>query len=199
MGWLIAIGILVLIAILPIGVSLVYHAGEAFCWLLFGLVKIRMFPRGKKKKEKPPKNVKNREKGKLEKADTKPKGSWKDFLPIVRVGVEFLGKLRHKIRVKRLELNVVMAGEDPCDLALNYGRVWAGVGNLMPLLEQIFVIKKRDIQVKCDFTAEDTKVSGRLDITITVGRAICLAIKYGVKALREYFKIIKLRKGGADS
>ena len=198
MAWLIAIGILVLIAILPVGVRLVYQKEGAVCSLLFGWIKIRLFPKEKKVKEHK-KTKKSKKKSSAPKEKKQESGSWKDFIPLVKIGIEFLGKLRRKIRVKYLELNLVMAGEDPCDLALNYGRAWAGVGNVMPLLEQVFVIKKRNIQVQCDFTADETKVTARLDVTITVGRAVCLAVKYGYRAIREYFKIMKLRKGGADS
>lgn len=197
MAWLIAIGILVLIAILPVGVRLVYQKEGAVCSLLFGWIKIRLFPKKKKVKEHK-KTKKSKKKSSAPKEKKQESGSWKDFIPLVKIGIEFLGKLRRKIRVKYLELNIIMAGEDPCDLALNYGRAWAGVGNVMPLLEQVFVIKKRNIQVQCDFTADETKVTARLDVTITVGRAVCLAVKYGYRAIREYFKIMKLRKGGAD-
>lgn len=197
MAWLIAIGILVLIAILPVGVRLVYQKEGAVCSLLFGWIKIRLFPKENKVKEHK-KTKKSKKKSSAPKEKKQESGSWKDFIPLVKIGIEFLGKLRRKIRVKYLELNLVMAGDDPCDLALNYGRAWAGVGNVMPLLEQVFVIKKRNIQVQCDFTADETKVTARLDVTITVGRAVCLAVKYGYRAIREYFKIMKLRKGGAD-
>lgn len=198
MAWLIAIGILVLIAILPVGVRLVYHKEGAFCSLLFGWIKIRLFPKDKKVKEHK-KTKKSKKKPSDSKEKTQESGNWRDFVPLVKIGIEFLGKLRRKIRVKYLELDLAMAGDDPCDLALNYGRAWAGVGNVMPLLEQAFVIKKRNIRIQCDFTTDETKVSARLDVTITVGRAVCLAVKYGFKAIREYFKIMKLRKGGADS
>ena len=90
-----------------------------------------------------------------------------------------------------------MAAEDPCDLAVNYGRAWAAVGNLMPRLEKIFVIQKRNIEVECDFTAEDTRVIARLDLTITLGRLVSLAAVYAVRAIKEYLKFRNKRKGGA--
>ena len=198
MGWLIAIGILLLIAILPIGVSFVYCADGAHCSILFGLIKIRLFPRKNKDNHKNTDKKKTDGKKHPKKESQKQKGNWKDFIPLVRIGVDFLGSFRRKIRVKRLELSVVLAGDDPCDLALNYGRSWAGVGILMPLLERVFVIKKRDIDIQCDFLADDTKVSACLEVTITLGRAIGLVAKYGFRALREYFKITKIKKGGAD-
>ena len=88
-------------------------------------------------------------------------GKITDFLPLVDIGLKFLGSFRRKLRVKRLELNYVMAGGDPCDLALNYGKAWTAVGNIMPLLERIFVIKKRNIQVQCDFAEVAARISAR--------------------------------------
>jgi len=91
-----------------------------------------------------------------------------------------------------------MAADDPCDLAVNYGRAWAAVGNLMPRLERVLVIKKRDIEVECDFETNQTRVIARLELTITLGRIIGTAVVYGVKALIEFLKIKNKRKGGAS-
>ena len=125
-------------------------------------------------------------------------GSVLDFLPLVRVGLDFLGDFRRKLRLNRLELKMIMASGDPCDLAINYGRAWAAIGNLFPLLERAFVIKKHDIEVECDFTASETLIVARLDITITLGRIIALAVRYAIRALLELLKIMKSRKGGAS-
>lgn len=101
--------------------------------------------------------------------------------------------------MNRLEARVILSGDDPCDLAVNYGRIWAAIGNLMPRLERFLVIKKRDIDVQCDFTAEETLVTARLDVTITLGRLLGLAVVYGVRALKESINLKKKRKGGAEN
>ena len=120
-----------------------------------------------------------------------------DFLPLVKVALNFLGDFQRRLRVNRLELKLILAGGDPCDLAVNYGRAWTAVGNLMPQLERLFVIKKRDVEVECDFTASETLVIARLDLTITLGRLLGLAIVYGIRALKEFLILQKKRKGGA--
>ena len=106
---------------------------------------------------------------------------------------------RRKLRLNVLELKLIMAANDPCDLAVNYGRAWAAVGNLLPQLERVFVIKKRDIEVECDFTASETLVIARLDLTITLGRLLGAVVVFAVRALREFLKIKKKRKGGAET
>ena len=125
-------------------------------------------------------------------------GSLLDFLPLVQTVFDFLGDFRRKLRLNHLELKLIMAADDPCDLAVNYGRAWAALGNLLPKLEQWFVIKKRDLEVECDFTASETLIIARLDITITLGRLIGLIVVYAVKAIKEFLSIQKKRKGGAE-
>ena len=120
-----------------------------------------------------------------------------DFIPLVKLVFRFLGDFRRKLRVNDLQLKLILAGGDPCDLAVNYGRTWAAVANVMPRLESWFVIKKRDVQVECDFTASETLVYACLDLTITLGRLLSLVMVYAVRALMEYLNIKKKRKGGA--
>lgn len=200
MGWLIALGIVVLIACLPIGASVIYDSGGLVLHLLLGAIRIKLLPKKKKasSQEKSKKEKKKQPTAQKSKTGSKKKsgGSLLDFLPLVDHVLEFLGKFRTKLRIKRLELKLTTAADDPCDLAVNYGKAWAALGNLMPVLERVFVIKKRDLEVQCDFTATDTVIYARLDATITVGRIFHLAGVYGFRILREFFNIMKLRKGG---
>ena len=128
---------------------------------------------------------------------TEEGGSWKDFLSLVPIVLDFLGDFRRKLRVNRLELRLVMASGDPCDLAVNYGRAWAALGTVMAQLERVLVIRKRDVKVECDFLASETRVTARVDLTITLGRLIAAVCKFAFRSLAEYFKIMKKRKGGA--
>ena len=200
MGWLIALAVLILLGCLPLGVKGCYSIVGPEAAILVGPISIPVFPGKKKeKKQKPAAEKKPTETVKrTAKPEEKKGGSWTDFLPFVSLVLDFLGDFRRKLRIKRLELYLCMAGGDPCDLAINYGKAWAAVGNLMPLLEQVFVIKKRNIQVDCDFTQAETTVYVRADVTITLGRLLGLLIKYGWRALKEYFQIINKRNGGAN-
>ena len=207
MGWLIALGILVLLAITPVGVHARYNSDGILLRAIVGPVKITLLPRKKKEKKrestekpvKPKKEKVPKQKKKPDKpADNQEKGgSVTDFLPLLQLVFDFLGEFRRKLRVNRLELKLVLAGGDPCNLAVNYGKAWAAVGNLMPQLERFFVISKRDVEVECDFTAGQTLIIARLDLTITIGRLLSMAVRYGIRAVREYLKIINKRTGGA--
>lgn len=214
MGWWITLGILVLLALLPLGVSVKYDSEGPLVRVILGPVRFTVFPLSKKekkdKKQKEPKKSKTVQnpdapqnpappkKSKETKPADQKGGSWTDFLPLVKEVFRFLDVFRRKLRVNVLELKLIMASADPCDLAVNYGKAWAAVGNLLPQLERIFVIKKRDIEVECDFTASKTLVIARLDLTITLGRLLGAVVVFAVRALAEFLKINNKRKGGAE-
>ena len=196
MGWLIATCVIILLAILPLGVRFSYDNGGAAVSVLAGLLRFTIIP---SKKEKPkaekPKEKQPAQKG-VKKASQKKGGSIKDFMPLVKTGLDFLGDFRRKLRVRRLELNIVLGGGDPCDLATNYGKAWAALGNLWPRLEQIFVIKKRDVEIQCDFEASQTLVTACVEVTITLGRLLSLVTVYGFRGIKEFIKLQDIRKGG---
>ena len=191
MGWLIGLAILILLMLLPISFRFVYRELQSGVWVLVGPFSFCVYP----KKKKARKAAANR---KTDKPKEKKGGRYRDFLPVIQAIIDFLSEFRRKIRVKRLEFKVVLADEDPSDLAVNYGRSWAALGTLMPQLERLFVIKKRNIEVECDFTAEETLIYARIDATITLIRTLYLLSKHGVKVLKQLLELRKLRKGGAQ-
>ena len=208
MGWLIALLILFLLAILPLGVSVIYNTDGPLIRIVAGPLKLKVFPAKKKDPDRPPKEKKKKEKkpkvdneSPEKKTVSKPKenkkgGSITDFFPFVQLVFDFLVDFRNKLRLNRLEANVVMAGGDPADLAINYGKAWAALGNLWPKLETWFVIKKRDVQIQCDFEGSETTIYARMDLTITLGRILSLVFRYAIRALKEFLKFRKKRNGG---
>lgn len=210
MGWLIVlavVAVLVLIALIPIGVSVRYDASresDGFgLYALIGRIPISLerLISGEKKKPKKDKSAKKTAKKAAKKADAdaeKKGGSWKDFLPLIKIALQFLNSFRKKLRVRNLRMKLILAADDPCDLALNYGRAWAAVGSLMPLLERCFVIKKRNVEVECDFEATQTLVVFRLDLVIPIWALLFLMVKYGLRALKKYFEQQKMKKGGSE-
>ena len=201
MGWLIFLAILIGLGCVPLGVRLRYDEDGPLAAVLLGRLPIVLYPlpgwlkkltsREKKDGEKKPKKEKpKKEKPPKDTVGEAPQGgSWKKFLPLVRLGLHFLGDFRRKLRVNRLVLRLTLAGDDPCDLAVNYGRAWAAVGNLLAALERAFVIQKRDVEVQCDFLGEETKVVFAMDLTITLGRILGLLVKYGIRAVAILLKM----------
>ena len=209
MGWLIALAVLAVVFCTPLGASIRYDEDGMKLKILAGWIPISLpkkkekanAPKKGKKEKKPKKPKEKKAKQTAKKPKEAPKkqgGKLTDFLPFVSIALDLLGGLRRKLRLRRLEMKLVLAGDDPCDLAVNYGRAWVALGNLIPLLERIFVIKKREMEVECDFEASETRITARLDITITLGGVLKVVIYHGVRALIAYLNLKKSRKGGAS-
>lgn len=115
---------------------------------------------------------------------------------LVNLALSTLGDLRRKLRVEELRLHVTFAGDDPADAALHYGQAWAAIGALMPALDRLFVIKKRDICPILDYNREQMSVDAHLILTITIGRALALGLKAGL----GFLKLLNdSKKGGANT
>lgn len=212
MGWLIAFGILTLIAFMPIGTLVRYDSRGFLVRIIAGCFRFTVYPmkRQKNKPEKEPETGDATRKKVKEKTvsqhqntnqtdDAAKGGSLQDFLPLAWLILDFMNQFRKKMRVNYLQLKLILAGEDPCDLAVNYGRAWAAMGNLLPMLERVFYIGKRDCELECDFTAQETLMIVRMDVTLLVWQVVSFGVVYGIRFLKELMIFKKKRKGGAVS
>ena len=221
MGWLIALLILALIGFFPLGVYVRYDSRGFVVKILAGFLRITVFPlkkKSKKKKTKPepakqeqpqqesampgtmevsPQQPQSKPDAGKDKGKETNGGKIQDFLPMVRVALEFLNQFRKMLRVNHLQLKLILAGDDPCDLAVNYGRAWAALDNLLPMLEKVVSIKKRDVEVECDFTAQDTLITAQAELTFFFWQLLFLGAVYGFRMIKELLIFKKKRKGGA--
>lgn len=205
MGWLIALGILILLGSVPLGVFVRYDSGGPLVRIVAGVLRFTVIPLPKKKK-KVPKEKKEPSPAKEKKAPPKPAeepekkgGSLRDFYPLIQVGERFLNQFRRKLRVDDLVLKLTLGGHDPCDLALNYGRAWVALGNLVPVLERFFHIRRRNFEVQCDFTSEETLIEAQAKLTMPLRQLVELGIVYGYLFIKELLFLKKKRKGGSEA
>ncbi len=219
MGWLIALVVLVAIGCIPVGVFARYDAGGCVVRVVVGGFRYTVFPfpkrkRKKKKESSPdksqmPEEAPDEPKGQSEQPPPREQpgtpaaeppqtgGSIRDFFPLVRLGLDFLNHFRRKLRMDDLNLKITLAGDDPCDLAVNYGRAWEALGNLLPRLERAFHIGKRNCQVQCDFTAAKTTIEAQVKLTLYLRQIMYMGIVYGFLFLKEFLSFRKKRKGGS--
>ena len=192
-GWAvfgIVLAVFVLIGCIPVGVDASYRENGLALRHKIGLFKLQVLPAKEKKKKPKPKAKKpvaNKPDAKPEKHKKQgsiPKLTLSDILALADLACDTLGNLRRKLRVEVLVLHVTLDGSDPAKAAMLYGRVWAALGALTPKLEQLFVIKKRDIQPILDYNEKEMKLDAQLVLTITIGRAICLALRALVRFLK---------------
>ena len=192
-GWFvlgIIAAVFVLIGCIPVGVDARYHENALALRLKIGFFTMQVLPAKPKKKKAAPKKEKSAPKNaaakpaKPKKQFQMPKLTLQDILALADLACDTLGNLRRKLRVEVLMLHVTLGGSDPAKAAILYGRAWALIGMLNPKLEQLFVIKKRDIQPVLDYNEKEMKVDAHLALTITIGRAISLAGRAGVRFLK---------------
>lgn len=244
MSWLITLGVLGILAALPIGVRLRYDEEGFFARVIVGPLSFALYPFPKKeKKQKKKKTGKGKtvgaemppareppassgtpqtdgtqkalppqpgetqaQPGETQKALPKPPqpppepktrkgGSILDFLPFVKLVLELGGDFLFRLLTfDRIFVRVILASGDKGALAVNYGKTWAALGNLLPLLDRRFRIKKRDIQVGCDFEASQSRILARADIRVTLGGVLALVVHYGVRGLIEFIKFKRKQK-----
>ena len=197
MGWLILLGSLLLLGLMPMGLRTAYDAAGLSATLFFGPVKFCLYP-GRPKEKRTKENTAKNPKQPSSKGKSSG-GSISDFLPLVQLILDFLNDFRKQLRIDHLRLKLILGGGDPCDLALNYGRGWAALSNILPLFEQVFVVKKRDLEVECDFSADQTTIIAGADLVIRLWQLLALLLIHGPKVIKDYLRITKIRKGGAKT
>lgn len=189
-GLLLFVAVVLGIGIIPVGLRGRYDTDGARLWLIIGPIRLLLYPKQKKRS-----NASDQADFSSQKKQTRyNSGNLSDFWQLLQIILDFFSDFHKKLRISNLELKMLLGSNDPCDLSIQYGRAWAILGNIMPLLEQTFRIKRRNLEVACDYTSANTLVVARIDITLSVGCAIHLACKYGIIALRQYFKILNSKK-----
>ena len=200
MSWwmivLLVLAVFVLIGCIPVGVDAGFD-GEVRLAIKIGLIRVRILP-SKPKKPKKQKKKQPAAKKTAQKPAPAPKkplfsGDPQELRALLQLGVRTLGELRRKLRVELLILHLYFGGgDDPAKNAIAYGRAWAVLGGITPLLDQLFAIKKRRIEPHFDPQAGKPRVEGRMVLTITIGRALALGIRAGL----GFLKIVKEKKKG---
>lgn len=220
---LLIFGILFLIGCIPVGVDAAYLGGSFTLKVKIWLLRLQILPaKPKKPKMEKASAVKDGKKpaggkdkapaakeaqtadGAEKPAQATPKkafltGGVQEILDLARLAADTLGNLRRKLRMEELMLRVRFGGgDDAAKTAILYGRAWAVIGALLPCLERIFVIKKRDIGAELDYNVDEKMaVDAHMVLTITIGRALALALRAGTGFLKIYQAYQDKNKGGA--
>jgi hypothetical protein len=184
---LLVLAVLFLIGCIPVGVDAAYRETGLAVDLKIGPVGLQLLPKkGKKKKKK--KEEKPKEKGKGKSAILS--GGLEGLQALLELLVETLGDLRRKLVINELTMTVTLGGKDAAAAACGYGKAWAVIGGITPVLDNLFVVKKRDIHPVLDYNETSIKFEARILLTITIGRALDLLLTAGLK----FLKIMKENK-----
>lgn len=203
-----------LLFITPVGAQVIYSADGARISVRAGPLSIPVYPRPEKSEKQLAKEAKKKaeketgkkssgassgqktgQKKQTEKSEQPLGGKIEFFKELLGIGLNALACIKRKLIMKDLVLYLTVGGkgDDAAGAALLYGRAWAAVGMLTPVLENTFQIRNRDIQVGIDFMAEDNLIYAEACILFRVGDILWIAVYHGVRALRVLLK--QKRKG----
>lgn len=203
-GWLIALAVVLLLASIPfwpVGLVAVYREGGLEIAIRLGFLRFKLDPEGSTLKDLIVPVIKKEAEILVAtiKAKKEEGGKLSDLLPLLNAIWKLLGDLRRKVRVRRLDMCLTLAGGDPCDLALNYGKAWVAVGNIVSFLENFLIIKKRNVQVNTDFLGDTTRIYLKVFANMTIWRLFSLLMKYGLPLRDEYNKFLNIDEGGTEN
>ncbi|MEG2419905.1 MAG: DUF2953 domain-containing protein [Oscillospiraceae bacterium] len=171
---------LILLSLVRLGGEAEYSAEGLRVKMRVGALRFTVYPM--KKQEKPPKEQKpkktKKKQSEEEKTEQKQGGALslvKQYLPMIS---EMAGKLRRKIRIDRIRMDLLWGAADPADCALGYGYANAAIGILLPILAENFTIKSQSIHTGIDFHLKSPTVLIEAALTLTIGQSIALGIPF---------------------
>lgn len=185
---------LLLLLQVPLRVRFHYDQGDLALGLRFGPVRYQLFPRpeepAEKPKKKPKEKPKDKEKPEKKKKPKKPKAkinreqifyALEKLPPILGRALKRTGR---SIRIEPLKVWVLVAGSDPADAAMLYGRLAAALAAGLPVLREAIRIKEEDVRLYLDFTEQ------QIDCIADVGLALrpWSLLSAGVRALASLIK-----------
>lgn len=177
--------LLVLLGLIRVGVHVAYD-GALRLRILVGKLNISL-PKEKKPKKRAAKEKKpeTREKPQEARSDGKDwlqaaLAHWQDILSL-------LGRVLHMPKLDPLILHVTAGGPDPAARALNYGRAWAVLGGVLPVLENTFRIGKREIGVRCGENQEEFTFYAETGLTVRIYEILLLGI-LGLQLLLKIYR-----------
>ena len=209
----IVIVVLVLLALLRIGVTVVYSADGLILVAHAGFISVRIMPRVTKWEKREKKNEKKRqkkekkaekskrakkEKRKKEEAPEEKPGGLKGFAETVSIVKNTLGRLRRRLLIKELTIHFTASSDDPTKAIKTFGVVNAAISVLVPLLERVFRIKRRDIRAAADFSVSEPSVYAKASISLAIWEVIYIALAILPLIMKTLSKNTN-RKGGQDN
>lgn len=184
---------------LKVKLHLVYDGKfTAYAKILF--IKIKHFPRDKKKEDKKSTDKKeNIKKGTQKTDEPSQKLSLSDNIYIIRdVSRVFLNRFAKHTHVKVAKIYIRVATDDAAQTAILYGAVSQAVACLIEVLDSVTnldKIEKAEIDVEPDFLSEKTEAK----INVTFSLRIISILDIQIRTLLRYIKAREMRTKGARS
>ena len=185
MVWLLVLACLALVAAAKVGVHVSYLEKKLRLDLLISKFRLTLLggepkkPKRQKKRRTSEEKTQKPKKQKAAKTPKEGKPNLKPWLQAVqtywRELLELVGRVLTSPTLDVLKLQILVGGKDAEACAMTYGRICAVVGSVLPVVENTFGIRKRQIDVRCCFDRENLDISAEAAITIRIYEIFALA------------------------
>ncbi|MBQ7254651.1 MAG: DUF2953 domain-containing protein [Oscillospiraceae bacterium] len=191
---LIALAAIALLLFLPLGARAEYK-DDLRVWLCIGPLRLTLYPAKKKKPKKPKAEKPKKEEKPKEEKEKKPLPPVRTLLDYASLALDLLGRLWRRICIRELTIRATFGGADAGDAAIGYGRAWAAIGAVTPILERAFRIKKRNLSAEYDPECKEIRLYACAQATINLFAILQIAFR----ALSGWLKIRKAVKHNDES
>ncbi|MBR1497245.1 MAG: hypothetical protein IJ617_06445 [Oscillospiraceae bacterium] len=190
----IAVVILVLLLILPVGVDFYWLSRPLTTRLQLKIGPLLLKPGKGKKAKRPPKAA---HKGGKEKTAGKKPSIGKGNIPgLIRLMLGLLSRFRRHLSVDLLRIQYCAGGKDPFAAAMNYGRANALLCSLLPLARSALKIRSEEIATSLDFNSDKSILEAHVVATLQIWEILWLGF-HMLLALRRQKR--EMKKTGAKS
>ena len=189
--FLIILAVVVLLLMIRIKFRVGYNCDGFKATLRILFYKMKIPPEKKEKKESPPAEQKEKKESPPAEQKEKKGAPMSELKDIIGIGFKMLGKALKKIRIDKISADVTIASEDAFKTAMLFGSAAAGVGIIIPPIENNFNIRKKDIRVNADFEEKEILVSFDAKVSI----AIWQILQLGIIFVWRYIKLKKKKEG----
>ena len=197
--WLIVLSIVSAAALLRIGVQIIYQDKALAVDLVVSKWKISLIGK-QNKKNKSVKKQKKPTPANMSKPKSQTRGSEKTKgnplqNPLIQAVLEYwreilslIGRVLTTPTLDVLNLQVLVGGGDAETCAMTYGRICAVISGVLPVVENTFGIRKRQINVCCCYDRDSVEISAETAITVRIYEIFALVfalLGLGIKILLQ--------------
>lgn len=211
---LILLLLILLIFFVPYGVDAGYEQGVAFVRVKAGPLRFTLWPKKPKAKKKKPRKEKKKKASK-DKDDKPASGEAQgtdetitvkkkkefdlDFiLALIKMGAHALRRLLRSFSIDLLRVHYTVAGRDPYNVAMQYGRLCAAVEELPALCGNKVRVRKKDIVLASDFLETSPTIEARIVLSLQLYKIVHLAVVFLVEYLVWKTKDRRAQKAAAS-
>lgn len=184
------IAFFVIIALLRLGVIAEYSEDGFEMKAIAGPVRIQLVPakeaEPKSKDNKSSKKKKTKKKSSVSASETKKQkkgGAVEKVKTVLPTALQTVGRFFKHIKINELTICYAISGDDPYNIAMNYGYASGALGYIAPILNRNFKIKKWDVNVYPCFTEPEETMYIKAKATIAVWELVYIVLKLDFKAI----------------